>query len=155
MSKPCDLTTAKVVFDPAGPGEADLITVRGSRLLAQAHVVLFDVLLMLPDRISRRKRSGSTWAGLFRQGRQRLQRPDAHQPAAGRAIAGYRCHPWRRGPGPAARGRRPDLFGRLEEELHVLHEAGIACEVVPGVTSALAAAAATNARSRAVAPAAA
>ena len=33
-----------MVFIGAGPGEADLITVRGSRLLSQAHVVLFDAL---------------------------------------------------------------------------------------------------------------
>ena len=39
MSNP---TAARVVFIGAGPGEADLITVRGARLLAQAKVVLFD-----------------------------------------------------------------------------------------------------------------
>ena len=43
-STPCSLTAAKVVFIGAGPGEADLITVRGSRLLGQAQVVLFDAL---------------------------------------------------------------------------------------------------------------
>ena len=35
---------ARIVFIGAGPGEADLITVRGARLLAQAKVVLFDAL---------------------------------------------------------------------------------------------------------------
>jgi len=43
-SSPCSLVAAKVVFIGAGPGEADLITVRGSRLLGQAQVVLFDAL---------------------------------------------------------------------------------------------------------------
>ena len=36
--------TARVVFIGAGPGAADLITVRGARRLAQAEVVLFDAL---------------------------------------------------------------------------------------------------------------
>ena len=37
-------SAARIVFIGAGPGEADLITVRGARLLAQAKVVLFDAL---------------------------------------------------------------------------------------------------------------
>ena len=42
------------------------------------------------------------------------------------------------------KGGDPSIFGRLEEELEALAEAGIDCEVVPGVSAAIAAAAATK-----------
>ncbi|MEO8281356.1 MAG: SAM-dependent methyltransferase, partial [Ideonella sp.] len=42
------------------------------------------------------------------------------------------------------KGGDPSIFGRLEEELDALNQAGIDCEVIPGVTAAIAAAAATR-----------
>ena len=145
-SKPCSLTAAKVVFIGAGPGEADLITVRGSRLLAQAQVVLFDALAdptlrdLAPnaDWIDVGKRGFSGQPGSDYNGQTRINRLLVEQSLAVGAIHGER--------GLVARlkGGDPSLFGRLEEELHALREAGIDSEVVPGVTSALAAAAATQ-----------
>ena len=144
-SKPCSLTAAKVVFIGAGPGEADLITVRGSRLLAQAQVVLYDALAdptlrdLAPhaDWIDVGKRGFSGKPGSDFNGQTRINRLLIEQSLSVGATHGAR--------GLVARlkGGDPSLFGRLEEELHALRDAGIACEVVPGVTSALAAAAAT------------
>ena len=145
-SKPCSLTAAKVVFIGAGPGEADLITVRGSRLLAQAQVVLFDALAdaalrdLAPQAqwIDVGKRGFSGQPGSDFNGQTRINQLLVEHALAVGATYGER--------GLVARlkGGDPSLFGRLEEELHVLRDAGIASEVVPGVTSALAAAAATQ-----------
>jgi uroporphyrin-III C-methyltransferase len=145
-SQPCSLVTAKVVFIGAGPGQADLITVRGSRLLAQAHVVLFDALAdaalqdLAPQAqwVDVGKRGFSGQPGSDFNGQTRINRLLIEHSVAVGAIHGDR------GLVVRLKGGDPSLFGRLEEELHVLHEAGIASEVVPGVTSALAASAATQ-----------
>lgn len=144
-SKHRSTTAAKVAFIGAGPGEADLITVRGSRLLAQAQVVLFDALAdptlrdLAPqaDWIDVGKRGFSGKPGSDFNGQTRINRLLIDQSLAVGATHGER--------GLVARlkGGDPSLFGRLEEELHALREVGVTCEVVPGVTSALAAAAAT------------
>lgn len=146
MSKPCALVPAKVVFIGAGPGEADLITVRGSQRLSQAQVVLYDALAdpslqdLAPQAtwIDVGKRGFSGQPGSDFNGQTRINQLLVEHAVAIGAIHGDQ--------GVVARlkGGDPSLFGRLEEELHVLHEAGIPCEVVPGVTSALAAAAATQ-----------
>jgi len=146
MTQPCSLVAAKVVFIGAGPGEADLITVRGSRLLAKAHVVLFDALAdgslrdLAPQAewIDVGKRGFSGKEGSDFNGQTRINQLLVEQALATGAIHGEA------GLVVRLKGGDPSLFGRLEEELHVLYDAQIPCEVVPGVTSALAAAAATQ-----------
>jgi uroporphyrin-III C-methyltransferase len=124
----------KVYLVGAGPGAADLITVRGARLLGQADVVLYDALVtpeMLDlcrqaELISVGKRSGqrSTAQTLINQ--QLVE-------CAGKFKLVVRL-----------KGGDPMLFGRADEELRALEEAGIEVEVVPGITTAVAAAAATK-----------
>jgi uroporphyrin-III C-methyltransferase len=124
----------KVYLIGAGPGAADLITVRGARLLAQADVVLYDALVtpeMLElcaqaEKISVGKRSGqrSTAQTLINE-----QLVDC----ARRFKLVVRL-----------KGGDPMLFGRADEELRALEEAGIEVEIVPGITTAVAAAAATK-----------
>ncbi len=124
----------KVYLVGAGPGAADLITVRGARLLAQANVVLYDALVtqeMLDlcrqaELISVGKRSGqrSTAQALINQ-----QLVD---------CAGKYKHIVR------LKGGDPMLFGRADEELRALEAAGVDVEIVPGITTAVAAAAATK-----------
>src|SRR6476620_9527750 len=124
----------KVYLIGAGPGAADLITVRGARILAQADVVLHDALVteelldLCPHavRISVGKRSGqrSTAQTLINQ-----QLVDCARK--------YRLV-------VRLKGGDPMLFGRADEELRALESAGIEVEIVPGITAALAAAASTR-----------
>ena len=120
----------KVYLIGAGPGAADLITVRGARLLAQADVVLHDALVteemleLCPQavKISVGKRSG--------------QRSTAQQVINERLIE---CaHQYRLV--VRLKGGDPMLFGRADEELRALDSHNIPYEIVPGITAALAAA---------------
>ncbi len=125
---------ARVVFIGAGPGAADLITVRGAQRLAQAQVVLFDALT---DPALRDLAPQARWVDVGKRGFGHA----TGQPAINALLlqaALENAHVVR------LKGGDPSVFGRLEEELDTLRAHGIACEVVPGVTSALAAAAHTQ-----------
>jgi uroporphyrin-III C-methyltransferase len=123
--------TGKVVFIGAGPGAADLITLRGARLLAAANVVLFDALA---DPALRDMAPRARWVHVGKRGFE-----DSTQQAAINALMVK--HAREGSTVVRLKGGDPSVFGRLEEELEALAEAGIDCEVVPGVTAALAAAA--------------
>jgi uroporphyrin-III C-methyltransferase len=123
-----------VVFVGAGPGQADLITVRGARRLAAADVVLFDALT---DPALRELAPRARWVDVGKRGfcdSTGQARIDALLVKFARL--GLRV--------VRLKGGDPSIFGRLEEELQALDEAGLEAEVVPGVTAAIAAAAATQ-----------
>lgn len=127
-----------VVFVGAGPGPADLLTLRGARHLAQAEVVLFDALTEVEG--FRALAPGARWIDVGKRGFSGKPGCDASGQArinhllVEQARAGHRVL--------RLKGGDPSLFGRLEEELGALAAAGLQAEVVPGVTAALAAAAA-------------
>jgi uroporphyrin-III C-methyltransferase len=120
-----------VVFVGAGPGSADLITLRGAARLAAADVVLFDALT---DRALRRHAPHALWVDVGKRG---------FRDSTGQArINALLVHYARRVDLVVRlKGGDPSVFGRLEEELQALDAAGVDSEVVPGVTAALAAAA--------------
>ncbi|KFC63189.1 uroporphyrinogen-III C-methyltransferase [Massilia sp. LC238] len=124
----------KVYLVGAGPGAADLITVRGARLLEQADVVLYDALVT-PEMLALCRQ-----AELISVGKRSGQRSTAQTiinqqlvECAGKFRQVVRL-----------KGGDPMLFGRADEELRALEAAGIEVEVVPGITTAVAAAAATK-----------
>ena len=124
----------RVVFIGAGPGAADLLTLRGARALARADVVLFDALV---DPAMKDFAPRAQWIDVGKRGfcdSTRQARIDAllvQHSLAGKTVA-------------RLKGGDPSVFARLEEELEALAKAGIACQVIPGVTAAIAAAAATQ-----------
>jgi uroporphyrin-III C-methyltransferase len=121
----------KVYLIGAGPGAADLITVRGARLLGQAQVVLHDALIepaMLdyaPDarKIAVGKRCGQRSTAQHFINKQIVDAAGEHEVIV------------------RLKGGDPMLFGRADEEMRALEAAGIEYEVVPGITAALASAA--------------
>jgi uroporphyrin-III C-methyltransferase len=131
MASPKNPGTGKVWLIGAGPGAADLITLRGARILAQAEIVLHDalvtdeMLLLCPQaiKVSVGKRSGqrSTAQTLINQ--QLVDYAKKYKLVV------------------RLKGGDPMLFGRADEELRALEAEGIAVEIVPGITAALAAAA--------------
>ncbi len=123
-----------VIFIGAGPGAADLITVRGAARLASADVVLFDALT---DPALRELAPNAKWVNVGKRG---------FCDSTGQTTINALLvkHANEVNVVVRLKGGDPSVFGRLEEELDALAQAGIACEVVPGVTAAIAAAAATQ-----------
>ncbi|MCG2586208.1 uroporphyrinogen-III C-methyltransferase [Massilia sp. TS11] len=127
-------TLGKVYLIGAGPGAQDLMTLRGARLLAAADVVLHDALVtedmlaLCPQakKIAVGKRCGQRSTAQHFINKQLID--CAHKYALVVRL----------------KGGDPMLFGRADEELSALEAAGIDVEVVPGITTALAAAAASK-----------
>jgi uroporphyrin-III C-methyltransferase len=124
----------KVIFIGAGPGAADLITLRGARWLAKAQVVLFDALT---DPALRQFAPAAQWLDVGKRG-------FSHSTGQTAINALLVKHASEVDIVVRLKGGDPSIFGRLEEEIEALLSAGIEFDVVPGVTAALAAAAASR-----------
>jgi len=127
--------TGKVYLVGAGPGDPELLTLKALRVLGAADVVLVDdlvnraILVHLREdarviRVGKRGGCKSTPQAFI----ERLMVAEAK---AGRTVA-------------RLKGGDPFIFGRGGEEAEALQRAGVRCEVVSGITSGLAAAAAAG-----------
>jgi uroporphyrin-III C-methyltransferase len=127
--------TGFVSFVGSGPGDPELLTLKAVDRLRRADAVLYDDLSSGP--ILAHARAGADLVGVGK----RAGRPSPRQDHVSRLLVEY-----------ALTGARvvrlksgdPGIFGRLEEELAALRGAGIPHEIVPGVPSACAAAAAAG-----------
>jgi uroporphyrin-III C-methyltransferase len=124
-------TLGTVYLVGAGPGAADLITVRGAKLLAKADIVFHDALVdgemlaLCPNAIK------------VPVGKRCGQLSSAQEFINKRLVdAAYQYQTIVR-----LKGGDPMLFGRADEEIQALKKIGITVEVVPGITAALAGAA--------------
>lgn len=126
------ITRGKVWLVGAGPGAADLLTLRAARLLATAEVVAYDelvseeILALAPaeaERIPVGRRAGGC----------RHHEARIHPRIVERALAGKDV--------VRLKGGDPFVFGRGGEEAEELAAARVPFEVVPGISAALGAAA--------------
>ncbi len=125
---------AKVALVGAGPGDADLITLRGMRYLQEADVILADALI---DPAFRSMVHDVTWIDVGKRGfKVRCAQKEIDRQLVLFAQCGLRV--------VRLKGGDPSLFARGEEEIAALKAAKIEFEIVPGVSSALASAAFTQ-----------
>ena len=115
----------------AGPGDRDLITLRGVKCLHRADVVLYDYLVNAE--LLEHVRSGVECICLGRHGEPRWSQDEICARLVAAANSGMTVVRLKSGD--------PMIFGRAAEELQALSDAGIPFEIVPGITAALAAAA--------------
>ena len=123
----------KVVLIGAGPGAVDLITVRGARLLAQADVVLHDALVS-QEMLALCPQAIKVPVGK-RNGKRSTAQAEINQQLVSYGLQHNLV--------VRLKGGDPMLFGRADEELAALEQASIEVEVVPGISTAFAAAATT------------
>jgi precorrin-4/cobalt-precorrin-4 C11-methyltransferase len=120
----------KIHFVGAGPGDAELITVKGARLLADAELIVYAGSLVNPDILCHAGPAARLVdsAGLDLDEQIRLMFAAVKE---GRKVV--RLHTG-----------DPALYGAIQEQIDVLASRGVSCEIVPGVSSYSAAAAAVG-----------
>jgi uroporphyrin-III C-methyltransferase/precorrin-2 dehydrogenase/sirohydrochlorin ferrochelatase len=127
-------STGFVSLIGAGPGDPELLTRRAARRLAEADLVLYDALVS-PATVSLAKRAQQVFVGRRRgsatTGQEAITRTLIRAARRGKRVV-------------RLKGGDPFVFGRGGEEALALKAAGVPFEVVPGVSSALAAPAAAS-----------
>ncbi|MFF1543141.1 uroporphyrinogen-III C-methyltransferase [Streptomyces sp. NPDC058291] len=120
--------TPGVALVGGGPGDPDLITVRGRRLLAEADVVIADrlgprdLLAELPPHVEVIDAAKIPYGRYMAQ--EAINNALIEHAQQGKSVV-------------RLKGGDPYVFGRGMEELQALAEAGIACTVVPGISSSI------------------
>jgi len=112
-----------------GPGDPDLITLRGHKLLCEADVVLYDRLIASEFIFQAAPHAELIDVGK-KPGDSKRQQDDIHALLIDRAKSGQRV--------VRLHGGDPFVFGRGFEELSACYEAGVPCVIVPGISSAIA-----------------
>lgn len=127
--------TGFVSFVGSGPGDPELLTLKAVDRLQKAEAILFDDLSSGPILEHANKEADLVGVG------KRAGRPSPKQDHVSQLLVDYAksgAHVVRLKSGDSG------IFGRLEEEITALQDAGIDFEIIPGVTSASAAAAAAR-----------
>lgn len=118
----------QVVFVGAGPGDPELITVKGQRLLNQADVIIYAGSLVNPKLLQLAKQGAS----IYNSASMTLEEVVAVMEKA--VAAGQKVVRLHTGD--------PSIYGAIQEQMDLLDKMNISYEVIPGVSSFLAVAAA-------------
>lgn len=123
--------SGKVVFVGAGPGAADLITVRGAQVIAEADIIIWASSLVHPGIVANHKPG----AVLVDSAGEALEETEVHyRRAAEEGLLVARVHTG-----------DPSIYGATAEQVRICRPLGLEIETVPGVSAFSAAAAAMNA----------
>ncbi len=131
LNEPTD-RSGHVALVGAGPGAEDLLTLRAQRLLMDADVIVHDALVP-SSLIAMGRRDAERIAAGKRKGCHSKKQSEINDLLVSLGRSGKQVVRLKSGD--------PLVFGRAGEEMAALREAGVSYEVVPGVTSAFAAAA--------------
>ena len=131
MSERGSARAGTVYLVGAGPGAPDLITVRGAQCLGRAEVVLYDNLVN-PELLELAPSGAELiYAGKKSGGGEIVEQAEINRMLIERARKGHQV--------VRLKGGDPFIFGRGGEEAQALAKAGVKFEIVPGITSAIAA----------------
>ena len=125
----------KVWLVGAGPGDPDLLTLRAARLVMQARLIVHDGLVA-PEILAMAHRDARLVSVAKSRSRHTMQQDEINALLVAEALAGQDV--------VRLKGGDPFIFGRGGEEAEACRAAGVAVEVVPGVSAALGAAAAAQ-----------
>jgi uroporphyrin-III C-methyltransferase len=129
---PHDPEKGRVVLAGAGPGAADLLTLRAARAIGAADAILYDALVD-PEALKLARPGCLKLQTGKRAGKASLKQETINHLMLRLARRGLRV--------VRLKGGDPSIFGRVGEEAAFLKAQGIAVEIIPGVTAASAAAA--------------
>jgi uroporphyrinogen III methyltransferase/synthase len=124
------IETGKVYLVGAGPGHPELLTLKAAELLRAADVVIYDRLIQQQVLGLSKPSAERIYVGKS-DGCHTSRQSEIHELLARKAREGKLV--------VRLKGGDPFLFGRGGEEAEYLAEQGIACQVIPGVCSALSA----------------
>ena len=125
-------SAGKIWLVGAGPGDPDLLTLRAARLLMQAELIVHDGLVD-PRILAMAPGSARLVSVAKRRSRHSMPQEDINALLVTEALAGRQVL--------RLKGGDPFIFGRGGEEAEAARAAGVAVEVVPGISAAMGAAA--------------
>jgi uroporphyrin-III C-methyltransferase len=132
---PLPSSTGKIWLVGAGPGDPDLLTLRAARLVMGAKVIVHDGLVD-PRILAMAPASAKLVSVAKRRSRHSMPQEEINALLVSEALAGRDV--------VRLKGGDPFVFGRGGEEAEAARAAGVAVEVVPGISAAIGAAAAAQ-----------